>query len=149
MFKKGKKGQHIWNFGQKYKGQVIALDYCMQWTDRKAPACSVSKICSHYYKKWFGRFEQVIMADKKGKTKKNATRWAENELELLAEVLADLENNFDVSLEWFAIKKSANNEVFQHITNTFEMEIDNKVFKQINADQVKGNAINRQTIAKI
>ena len=89
------------------------------------------------------------MADKKGKTKKNATRWAENELELLAEVLADLENNFDVSLEWFAIKKSANNEVFQHITNTFEMEIDNKIFKQINADQVKGNAINRQTIAKI
>ena len=30
------------------------------------------------------------MADKKGKTTKNAGRWTENEIELLAEVLADL-----------------------------------------------------------
>ena len=76
----------------------------------------------------------------KGKTAKNATRWTENELELLAEVLADPENNFTISLEKLAQKKSFNNEVLEHIKNTFEMEMDNEIFKQNNADQVKGNA---------
>ena len=42
------------------------------------------------------------MADKKGKTTKNASRWTENEVELFAEVLADLENNFVIYLEeWY------------------------------------------------
>ena len=35
---------------------------------------------------------------------------------------------------------SANNAVLEHINNTFEMEMDNEIFKQNNADQVKGNA---------
>ena len=42
-------------------------------------------------------------------------------------------------MEKLALKKSANNEAFQHI-KTFEMEIDNEIFKQRNADQVKDNA---------
>ena len=45
MFKKGKKGQNIWKFGQKCKKNwkyfekvpVIACDYCTQWTARKGP----------------------------------------------------------------------------------------------------------------
>ena len=68
------------------------------------------------------------MADKKGKTTKNAKRWTENELDLFAEVLVDPENNFAISLEKLALKQSANNEIFEHIKSTFEMEMDNKIF---------------------
>ena len=56
------------------------------------------------------------------------------------EVLANPENNFTISLEKLALKKSANNVVFEHIKNTLEMEMDNKIFNQNYADQVKGNA---------
>ena len=80
------------------------------------------------------------MADKKDKTTKNNKRWTENELELFAEVLADLENNFAISFEKLALKKIANNEIFEHIKSTFEMTMENEIFKQNNADQVKGNA---------
>ena len=84
------------------------------------------------------------MENKKAKTTKNAGRWTKKELselfaQALAEFLADPENNFAISLEKLALKKSANNELFERIKNTFEMEIDNEVFKQ-NTDQVKGNA---------
>ena len=40
-------------------------------------------------------------------------RWTEDELELLALVLTDEKNNFASSLETLALKKSANNEVFE------------------------------------
>ena len=68
------------------------------------------------------------MADKKGKTTKNAKRWTENELDLFAEVLVDPESNFAIPLEKLALKQSANNEIFEHIKSTFEMEMDNKIF---------------------
>ena len=57
--------------------------------------------------------------------------WTENELELFAEVLANPENNFAISLEKLALKKSAMY-VFDHIKNIFEIEMDNKIFKQNN-----------------
>ena len=79
------------------------------------------------------------MADKEGETTKSARRWTQNQLELFAEVLADLENNFAISFEKVALKKSASNEVFEHIKNTSEMKMHNKIFKQNNADQAKGN----------
>ena len=102
------------------------------------------KIFSYYLKQWLDRVEQLIVENKKAKTTKNAGRWTEKELselfaQALAEFLADPENNFAISLEKLALKKSANNELFERIKNTFEMEIDNEVFKQ-NTDQVKGNA---------
>ena len=65
------------------------------------------------------------MAHKKIKTTKNARGWTGNELELFAEVLADPENNFAISLEELVLKKSANYELFKHIKNTFEMGMDN------------------------
>ena len=71
---------------------------------------------------------------------KNVRPWVENEIKLFAEVLADPENNFAISLEKLALKKPENNAVFEHIKNTFEMEMDNKFFKQNNANQVKSNA---------
>ena len=52
----------------------------------------------------------------------------------IAEILADPENNFAISLEKLSPKKSVNNDVFEHIKNTFEMEMDNKIFKQNSAD---------------
>ena len=67
---------------------------------------------------------------------KNTRRLTENKLELFAEVLADPENNFAISLEKLALKKLANNEVFKHIKNTFEMEMDSEICKQ----NYKGNA---------
>ena len=70
------------------------------------------------------------MADKKTKTTKNTRQWTESKLELLAEVLADPENNFAIYLDKLALKKSANNEAFNHIKNAFEIEMDNGIFKQ-------------------
>ena len=55
------------------------------------------------------------MAHKRDKTTKNFKRWTTNELGLFA-VLADPENKFVTS---------ANIEVFQHIQNTFKIEMDN------------------------
>ena len=79
-------------------------------------------------------------SDKIGQTTKNARLWIENEIELFEEVQADPENNVAISLEKLVLKKSANNEVFENIKNTFEIEMDNKPLKQNNADQVKDNA---------
>ena len=62
-----------------------------------------------------------------------------------SEVLADPENNFAISLEKLTLKKSVNNEAFEHIKNTFEMEIDSEIFKQNNAGLVKGNATELDT----
>ena len=62
------------------------------------------------------------MADKKGKTTKNARLWAGNELELFAEFLADPENNFAICLEKLAIKKSGINAIFEHINYTLKMD---------------------------
>ena len=66
------------------------------------------------------------MTDKKDNTK-STRRWTENELELFAEVLVDPENNLAISLESLTLGKSANNEIFDHIKNTFEMEMDDKI----------------------
>ena len=92
-----------------------------------------------FQKNWLGRFVQVTVA-KKGKTIKKARGWLENGFELFAEVLADLENNFSISLEILSLKHTVNNEVFEYIKNILEMEMDSKLLKQNIADQVKGNA---------
>ena len=67
------------------------------------------------------------MTDKKDKNTKSTRRWTENELELFAEVLVDLENNLAISLESLTLGKSANNEIFDHIKNTFEIEMDDEI----------------------
>ena len=83
---------------------------------------------------------KLIVANKKAKTTKSARRWTENKLELFVEVLADPENNFAISLEKLALRKPVNNEVFEYIKNNFDMKMDNKIFRQNNADQVKNKA---------
>ena len=42
--------------------------------------------------------------------------------------------------EKWALKKSVNDAVLENIKNTFEMEMDNEIFKQNNVGQVKNNA---------
>ena len=73
------------------------------------------------------RLERVIMTNKKTKSTKNARRWRQNKLGLFAEVLVGPKSNFAISLGKFALKKSANNEVFEQIKNTFQMKMDNKL----------------------
>ena len=52
---------------------------------------------------------------KKSKEPKNARRWTDVELDAYADVLADPENSFAASLDKLALKKSCNDEVFEHI----------------------------------
>ena len=84
------------------------------------------------------------MANNESKTTKNARRWQRTSLGYLQKFLTDLENNLAISLEKLVLKKSSNNEVFEHIKNTFEMEMENEIFKLNKADQVKGNATKLQ-----
>ena len=64
---------------------------------------------------------------------------------LFAEALADHENDFAISLEQLGLKKSANNEVFDYIKNTVEMEVDNEIFKQ---NKVHGQCKNSWVASK-
>ena len=57
----------------------------------------------------------MASSSSKTKGKNNNRRWTEDELNILAEVLADEANQFCSSLEKLALKKAANNEVFEHI----------------------------------
>ena len=52
---------------------------------------------------------------KKGKCNKSQKRYTKEEIEKFSEILADLINNYDASLEKLTFKKSSNNEVFEHI----------------------------------
>ena len=46
--------------------------------------------------------------------------WTDTELKYLALVLADEKNQFAVQLEAHALKKSANNDVFEDISKVFQ-----------------------------
>ena len=58
-------------------------------------------------------------------------------LSYLQKSLADPKKNFAVSLEKLALKNSRNNEVLEKIPSRWKWK---PIFKQNNADQVKGNA---------
>ena len=71
------------------------------------------------------------------KSSKNARRWTDLELSVYADVLADPENSFAVSLEKLALKKSANNEVFEHIQKHFIAEMEKEDTKERNSELLK------------
>ena len=58
--------------------------------------------------------------------------WTETELKFLALVLADEETEFAVRLETLALKKSANNEVFEEISKKFNELMLSNEFKEEN-----------------
>ena len=67
----------------------------------------------------------IIMGPKKNKIKKeskknskepkNARHWTDVELDVYADVLADPKIFFTATFDELALKKSSNNEVFEHI----------------------------------
>ena len=60
------------------------------------------------------------MSKMRDKNQINSRQWTDDEMELFAEVLTDDEDNFAFSLEQLALKKSSNNEVFEHVKITFD-----------------------------
>ena len=73
-----------------------------------------------------------------GPKTKNSRRWTETELDCLADVLADPENNYAITLDRLALKKSSNNEVFEHIMTDLSKEMGKEDFISRNADHFKG-----------
>ena len=61
--------------------------------------------------------------------------WTPEETELFANVLADEDNRFAASLERLALKKAANNKVFDHIKIIFDRERGKKDFKDKNEEK--------------
>ena len=59
---------------------------------------------------------------KKGKCKEGQRCWMKEEIEKFSEILADPANNYAASLEKLALKKLLNNELFEHVKNTFDEE---------------------------
>ena len=69
----------------------------------------------------------------KRNSKTRNRRWIEDELELFALVLTDEENNFASSLETLALKKTANNEVFESLKKIFDEKLKELSFAEKNA----------------
>ena len=65
----------------------------------------------------------------KGKCKQSQRRWTKEEIEKFSDILADPTNNYAGSLEKLALKKSSNNELFEHIKDTFDEELNDREFK--------------------
>ena len=69
------------------------------------------------------------------KTKgKNSRRWSPVEIDTFAGILADTENNYAVALDKLALKKSSNNEVFEHIRTAFLAEMEKEDFRVRNKE---------------
>ena len=66
----------------------------------------------------------------KGKGNNNR-RWTEDELNIFAEVLADESNQFCLTLEKLALKKAANNEVFEHMLIEVNRKMSDESFIKI------------------
>ena len=71
---------------------------------------------------------------KKGKCKESQRRWTKEEIEKSIKILEDPTNNYAASLKKLALKKSPNNELFQHIKNTFDEELNDREFKLTNIE---------------
>ena len=66
---------------------------------------------------------------KEVKEPKNARRWTVSELDCFADILSDPENCFANALDKLALKKSYNNEVYEHIQKVFLSEMEKEDFK--------------------
>ena len=74
---------------------------------------------------------------KKSKESKTAQRWTDVELDVYADVLADPENSFAATLDKFVLKKSSNNDVFEHIQKKFQVEMEREDFQSRNNNYFK------------
>ena len=71
---------------------------------------------------------------KKSKEPKNARRWTDVELDAYADVLADPEISLAATLDKLALKKSSNNEVFEHIQKELVADMETGDFQSRNND---------------
>ena len=74
---------------------------------------------------------------KKSKEPKNAQRWTDVELDAYADVLADPEISLAATLDKLALKKSSNNEVFEHIQKELAAEMETEDFQSRNNNYFK------------
>ena len=74
---------------------------------------------------------------KKQKEPKNARRWTDVELDAFADVLADPENSFGATLDKLELKKSSNNEVFEHVQKELTAEMETEDFQSRYNDYFK------------
>ena len=81
---------------------------------------------------WVINFQQKKSNSKKGKCEEIQRRWTKEEIEKFSEILADTTNNYAASLEKLTLKTSSNNELFEHIKNTFDEELNDREFKLMN-----------------
>ena len=80
------------------------------------------------------------------KTKgKNSRQWSPVEIDTFADVLADTENNYAVALDKLALKKSSNNEVFEHIRTAFLVEMEKEDFRVRNKEHFIRSWVRRST----
>ena len=87
------------------------------------------------------------MGPKKGKIKeeskkksikpKNCRCWTDVELDAYADALADPKNSFAATLDKLALKKSCNNEVFEHMQKELAAETETEDFQSRNNDYFK------------
>ena len=86
---------------------------------------------------------------KKGKCKESQRRWRKEEIEKSSEILADPTNNYAASLEKLVLKQPSNNELFEHIKNTFDEELNDREFKLMNIEKnftKDGHPISHKTL---
>ena len=95
----------------------------------------------------FAKNSKLNMADNSvGKPKKERV-WTETELKFLALVLADEKTEFAVRLETLALKKSANNEVFEEISKKFnELMLSNEFKEENEREKSKSTSKRKYTI---
>ena len=80
---------------------------------------------------WVINFQQKMSNSKNVKCKESQGRWPKEEIEKFSDILADPTNNYAASLEKLTLKKTSSNELFEHIKNTFDEELNDGEFKLI------------------
>lgn len=86
-----------------------------------------------------------MAAKKKSNNDNSARRWTKDEVELFAQVLADPTDGFAHAIDKLALKKSANNEVYEHLQAEFRKQLEKDDFVKVN----ELNFIDKKTGKKI
>ena len=69
----------------------------------------------------------------KGKCKGSQRSWTKEEIEKFTKILADPTKNYAASLEKLALKRSSNNELFEHIKKN--LWLNDRKFKLMNIEK--------------
>ena len=75
------------------------------------------------------KFSTKLSNSKKGKRKESQRLTTKEEIEKFNEILAGSSNNYTTSLKKLVLKILSNNEIFDHIKNTFDEELNDHEFK--------------------